>query len=72
MPLYPEKDEQHLVKFLWDSPHNGILFLKKNVWNAQGDPIRFFGKFLGQQGLGDLYFEVFLYTLTCDLYIFVC
>ena len=39
MPLYPEKDE-HLVQFLWDSPRNGILFINKNVWNAQGDHIR--------------------------------
>ena len=64
MPLYPEKDEQHLVQFLWDSPNNGILFINKIVWNAQGDPIRLFGKFTGQQGLGDLYLEVFPNTLT--------
>ena len=51
MPLYPEKDEQHLVQFLWDSPNNGILFIHKIVWNAQGDPIRLFGKFIGQQDL---------------------
>ena len=64
MPLYPEKDEQHLVQFLWDSPHNGILFISKIVWNAQGDPITIFGKFIGQHGLGDLYLEVFPNTLT--------
>ena len=64
MPLYPEKDEQHFVQFLLDSPNNGILFIEKIVWNAQGDPIRFFGKSFGQQGLGDLYLEVFPNTLT--------
>ena len=64
MPLYPEKDEQHSVQFLWDSPNNGILFINKIVWNAQGNPIRLFGKFIGQQGLGDLYLEVFPNTLT--------
>ena len=64
MPLYPEKDEQHLVHFLWDSPNNGILFVNKIVWNAQGDPIRLFGKIIGQQGLRDLYLEVFPKTLT--------
>ena len=61
--LYPEKDEQHLVQFLWDAPNNGILFINKIVWNAQGDPNRLFGKFIGQQGLGDLYSEVFPDTL---------
>ena len=64
MPLYPEKDEQHLVQVLWDSANNGILFNEKIVWNAQGDPIRLFGKFIGQYGLGDLYLEVSLNTLT--------
>ena len=64
MPLCPEKDEQHFVQFLCDSPNNGILFIEKIVWNAQGDPIRLFGKFIGQQGLVDLYLEVFPYTLT--------
>ena len=64
MPLYPEKYKQHLVQFLWDSPNNGILFIEKFVWNAQGDPIRLFGKCIGQQGLGDLYLEVFPNTLT--------
>ena len=59
MPLYPEKDEQHLVQVLWDSPNNGILFIEKIVWNAQGDSIRLFGKFIGQNELGDLYLEVF-------------
>ena len=59
MPLYPDKGEQHLVQFLWESPHNGILFINKIVWNAQGDPIGLFGKFIGQQGLVDLYLEVF-------------
>ena len=63
MPLYPEKDE-HLVQFLSDSPHNGILFINKIVWNAQGDPIKLFKKFIGQQGLNDLYLEVFPNTLT--------
>ena len=29
MPLYPEKDEQHFVQFLWDSPNNRILFIEK-------------------------------------------
>ena len=62
--MYPEKDEQHLVQFLWDSPLNGILFVTKIVWNAQGDPIRLFGKFIGQQGLGHLYLEFFPSTLT--------
>ena len=64
MPLYPEKDEQRLVQFLWDSPNNGILFIEKIVWNAQGDPISLFGKLIGQNGLGDLYLEVFPNTLT--------
>ena len=64
MPLCTEKDEQHLVQFLWDSPHNGILFINKIVWNAQGDPNRKFERFIGQHGLGDLYLEVFPYTLT--------
>ena len=64
MPLYPEKYEQHLVQFLWASPNNGILFINKIVRNAQGDRIRIFGKFIAQQGLGDLYFEVFPNTLT--------
>ena len=64
MPLYPEKDEQHLLQFLWGSPNNGVLFINKIVWNAQGDPIRLIGKFIGQQGLGDLYLEVFPNTLT--------
>ena len=59
MPLYPKKDEQQLAQFLWDSPNNGILFINKSVWNAQGHPIRLFGKFFGQHGLGDLYLEVF-------------
>ena len=63
MQLHPEKDEQHLVQFLWDSPNNGILFINKIVWNAQGDPIRLIGKFIGQQGFGDLYLEVFPNTL---------
>ena len=63
MPLYTEKDEKHLEQFLWDSPHNGILFINKIVWNAQGDPIIIFGKFVGQHGLGDLYLEVFANTL---------
>ena len=53
MPLYPEKVEQHLVQFLWDSPNNGIRFINKIVWNAQGDPNRLFGKFIGQHGLGE-------------------
>ena len=53
MSLHPEKDEQHLVQFLRNSPNNGILFINNIVWNAQGDPIRLFGKFIGQQGLGD-------------------
>ena len=64
MLLYPEKYEQHSEQFLWDSPHNGILFINKIVWNAKGDPIRFFGKFFGQHGLGDLYLKVFPNTLT--------
>ena len=64
MPLCPKKDEQHFVRFLWDSPHNGILFNNKFVWNAQGNPIRLFGIFIGQQGLGDLYLEVFPNLLT--------
>ena len=64
MPMYSEKDEQHLVQILWDSPNNGILSINKCIWNAQGDPIRLFGKFIGQYGLGDLYLEVFLNTLT--------
>ena len=64
MPLYPEKDEQQLVHFLCDSPNNGILFINKIVWNAQGDPIRLFCKFIGQQGLGDLYLEVISNTST--------
>ena len=64
MPLYLEKDEQHLVQLLWDSPNHGILFINKIVRNAQGDPIRLFGKFIGQHGLGDLYIEVFPNTLT--------
>ena len=64
MPLYPEKDEHYLVQFLWDSPKNGILFNNKIVWNAQGDPIRLFGKHIGQHGLGDLYLEVFTNTST--------
>ena len=64
MPLYPEKDEHHLVEFLWASPNNGILFINKTVWNAQADPIRLFGKFVGQHGLGDLDLELFPYSLT--------
>ena len=64
MPLYPEKDEQHLVQFLCDSPNKGIRFINKFVWNAQGDPIRLFGEFIGQQGLGYLDLEVFPNTLT--------
>ena len=64
MPLYPEKDEQHLGQFLWDSPNNGNLFFNKIVWNAQGYPIRLFGNFFGQQGLGVLYLEVFPNTST--------
>ena len=60
MPLFPEKKQHHLVHFLWDSPNNGILFIHKIVWNAQGDPIWLFGKYIGQHGLGDLYLEVFL------------
>ena len=64
MPLYPEKDEQHLVQFLWDSPNNGILFIEKIVWNAQGDPIRLFGRYIGQNRLRDLYLEVFPNILT--------
>ena len=64
MPLYLEKDEQHLVQFLWDSPNNGIPSINKIVWNAQGDPIRQFGKIIGQNGLGDLYLEIFPNTST--------
>ena len=64
MPLYPEKDEQHLVQLLWGSTNNGILFINKIIWNAHGEPIRQFGKFIGQYGLGDLYLEVFPNTLT--------
>ena len=64
MPLCPQKDEQHLKQFLWDSPNNGIFFVNKIVWNAQGDPIRLFGKFIGQQRLSDLYLEVFPNTPT--------
>ena len=70
MPLYPEKDEQHLVLFLWDSPHKGILFINKIVRNTQGDPIRLFGKIIGQQGLGDLYLEVSPNTRTWRLLYF--
>ena len=64
MPLYLEKDEQHLVQFLWDSSNNGILFSNKIIWNARGDPIRLFGKFIDQHELGDLYLEVSPNTLT--------
>ena len=64
MPLYPIKIEQHLIQFLCDSTNNGILLISMIVWNAQGDPIRLFGKFVGQQGLGDLYLEIFPKTLT--------
>ena len=64
MPLYPKKDEKKLPQFLWDSPNNGTLFDNKIFWNAQGDPIRLFDKFIGQYGLGDLYLEVFPNTLT--------
>ena len=64
MSLYPKKDEQHLVHFLWASPKNEILLFNKILWNAQGDPIRLFVKFIGQQGFGDSYLEVFPNTLT--------
>ena len=64
MPICAEKDEQHLLQFLWDSPNNGILFIDKIVWNAQGDATRLFGKFIGQHGLGDLYIKIFPNTLT--------
>ena len=63
MPLCPEKDEQQLVQFLWDSPNNGILFINNTIWNAR-DPNRLIGKLLGQYGLGDLYLEVFPDTMT--------
>ena len=58
MPLIPEKDEQHLEEFLWNSARNRILFSNNVVWNAQDDPIRLIGKYIGQHGLGDLYLEV--------------
>ena len=64
MPLYPEKDEHHSVQFLRVSPNNGILFINKIVWNPQGDPIRLFGKIIGQQGLSDLYLAIFPNTST--------
>ena len=70
MPLYPEKEEQNLVQFLWDSPNNGIVFINKIVWNAQADPIRIFGKFIGHQGLGDLYLEVFSKHIDLAKFIF--
>ena len=64
MLLYPEKDEQHLVEILCDSPNNGIEFVNKFVWNAQGDPIRLFGKSFSQLGLRDFYLDVFPNTST--------
>ena len=64
MPLFPEK-KQHVVQFLLDSPNSGTLFRNKIVWNAQGDLIRLFGKFIGQRGLGEkMYSKVFPNTST--------
>ena len=72
MPSYIETDEDHRVHFSWDSPCNGILYINKIVGNAQGDSIKtldFFGKFNGQQGLADLYLEIFANTaIWRDLY----
>ena len=51
MPLYNEKDEQHLVQFLWDLPNNGIFFINKIVWKAQGEPIRFLENLLVNKDL---------------------
>ena len=42
MPRYQEH-HRHYVSYLWDSPSNGILFIKKIVWNGYGDPIKLFG-----------------------------
>ena len=62
--ILSRKRRAALVHFLWDSPHNGILFFNKIVWDAQGDPIRLLGRYIGQHGLGGLYLHVFPYTLT--------
>ena len=57
--LVYRKRRIQLRVFSWDSTNNGPLYIKKIVWSAQGDPISLFGKFFGQQGLGDLYLEVY-------------
>ena len=45
MPLYPEKDGQHLVQFLWDSPNNGILFLTRLFGTHKATPLEYLEKF---------------------------
>ena len=40
------------------------LYINKIVWNERGDTIRLIGKFIGQQGFGDLYLECFRKTST--------
>ena len=45
--------------FLWDSPSCAVLYINKFVRNTLSDPIKLFGKLIGQQGFGDSFSEAF-------------
>ena len=61
MPIFDiqNEDDEHLVNFLWNSPENGLLYINRIVWNGYGDPIKLTGIKIEENGLSDLYLEVF-------------
>ena len=61
MPRYQE-DDRHYVNFLWNSPRNGILYIKKIVWNGYGDPIKLFGYNFQNVPPSDICLEVYPHT----------
>ena len=61
MPRYQGED-RHYVNFRWNSLSNGILYIKKIVWNGYGDPIKFYGYNFQNVPPSDIYVEVYPHT----------